>query len=428
MQPTVIKIDDKTYSQMVNNVWEKENQNVEVTLIIPSYNKYPLNLFSLFSVETQTFDLRKLEVIFIDDASTDATYTKLKNYEAPYPFRYIRCRKNVGRANARNIGIKLAKGSIIVFIDSEMLVPPNFIMGHVEEHEKVDRAVVTGGFHLKNAYTVLYHDFDESQLGTIKRLAKKNPVYEARFKQFETEKENGAMKKKIWNFYQRKDILEQKYKEMVHENRYFANSIIDKYGISLRKFMFPWMAFLSGNVSVRKDFLTKVGMFDEAFRLYGYEDWELGFRLYKAGATFIPKEEVASYHQEHPISDDKRDEALQNYHLFTEKHPDVDVYVLGLEIIELLDLHQINHVFRQYEQLLEVYPNEFVEAKAAFIDIIKVIPKLLITKRGRKEILKASGIDREKQENIRAELRNCKERDQYRHFIRLFEEKLFKMR
>ncbi|WP_078555151.1 glycosyltransferase family 2 protein [Bacillus alkalicellulosilyticus] len=415
----------KKYQQIVNKLWIQEKDTIEVSLIIPSFNKYPLNLLSLYSLESQTIDLKKLEVVFVDDASSDETFKVISKLKVPYPFRYVRCFKNLGRAKARNTGIKLSKGKIIVLIDAEMIVPPDFIKSHVEEHMKHDRAIVTGGFHLRNSYTVIYPQFSTDQLGTVKELAKADPVFEQRFTEFES---NEYTKRKKWfSLVAKEDILTQKYNVMSLKDRYYANQIVWKYGEGLTSFKFPWMGFLTGNVSVKRDFFKEVGLLDEEFVLYGYEDWELGYRFYKAGATFIVNPRGYSYHQEHPIGESKRDEAIFNYYLFTKKHPDVNVLVLGLELIELIDLHDINNVLTQYERLCENHPNEHKAVKGAFTQIITVIPKLLIEKKDRNIVLREAGITKEKQEEIKQDLLQIKEREKYNHFIHLFEQKLFKL-
>ncbi|MFP3416038.1 glycosyltransferase family 2 protein, partial [Bacillus sp. SIMBA_074] len=79
--------------------------STEVTVILPSYNRYPLNLLTLYSLENQTFDFAKMEVILIDDASTDGSHA-LEHYRPPYPVRYIRNTTNAGRSKTRNIGIQ----------------------------------------------------------------------------------------------------------------------------------------------------------------------------------------------------------------------------------------------------------------------------------------------------------------------------------
>ena len=45
--------------------------SIEVSVIDISYNEYPTNLFSLYALQNQTSNHLKMEIIFVDDASTD---------------------------------------------------------------------------------------------------------------------------------------------------------------------------------------------------------------------------------------------------------------------------------------------------------------------------------------------------------------------
>jgi len=83
------------------------------------------------------------EVIVIDDGSTDATQgitKKIKNKR----FRYFRNKEKKGQPYARNKGIKHAKGDIIIFVDSDVLVDKNFIHDHINLHKRRDRLIVQG--------------------------------------------------------------------------------------------------------------------------------------------------------------------------------------------------------------------------------------------------------------------------------------------
>ena len=72
------------------------------------------------SVLAQTY--KNIEIIIIDDASTDNSYMKIeKMLMNNENIRYYRQPKNMGVAAARNRGIKLANGQYIAFLDSDDL-------------------------------------------------------------------------------------------------------------------------------------------------------------------------------------------------------------------------------------------------------------------------------------------------------------------
>ena len=86
---------------------------MNITVIIPSHNRYELLKRALYSVYTQTF-LPK-EVIVIDDGSTDNTHQIKKDFPQ---IKYI-YQKNSGVSSARNTGIKNASFEWMAFLDSD---------------------------------------------------------------------------------------------------------------------------------------------------------------------------------------------------------------------------------------------------------------------------------------------------------------------
>jgi len=86
-----------------------------VSVIIPTFNRSRMVLRAVQSVIDQEYN--DLEIIVIDDGSTDNTYknlTKLKNY-----IKYIRLDNNSGVSVARNIGIKNSLAPWVAFLDSD---------------------------------------------------------------------------------------------------------------------------------------------------------------------------------------------------------------------------------------------------------------------------------------------------------------------
>jgi glycosyltransferase involved in cell wall biosynthesis len=100
-----------------------------VSVIIPSYNRKPLVSRAIDSVLQQTF--RDFEIIVVDDASTDGTGEDLtQNYGKEIIYRYLP--QNCGVAEARNEGIKAAKGSFIAFLDSDDLWYPKKLKSQMD--------------------------------------------------------------------------------------------------------------------------------------------------------------------------------------------------------------------------------------------------------------------------------------------------------
>ena len=60
-----------------------------------------------------------LELLVIDDGSTDHTEEVLSAYEGREDFRYIKNEQNMGAAGSRNRGVGLAQGTYIAFLDAD---------------------------------------------------------------------------------------------------------------------------------------------------------------------------------------------------------------------------------------------------------------------------------------------------------------------
>ncbi len=87
----------------------------EVTVIIPTYNRAERVCRAVSSVLDQTFT--DFEIIVIDDASTDDTVERLREFGDR--INVIRHAQNKGVSAARNSGIKTAKGKYIALLDSD---------------------------------------------------------------------------------------------------------------------------------------------------------------------------------------------------------------------------------------------------------------------------------------------------------------------
>ena len=88
-----------------------------ITIVIPTFNRRELVLKALASVFAQTY--RPIEVVVVDDCSTDGTTKHLSDCDLPEPVRVVTFRSNRGPSAARNAGIDLATGEYIAFLDSD---------------------------------------------------------------------------------------------------------------------------------------------------------------------------------------------------------------------------------------------------------------------------------------------------------------------
>lgn len=98
-----------------------------VSVVIPTHNRKTMLSRLLKSIITQTY--KNLEVIVIDDYSTDGTFEFIKlKYENIKKIKLIRNKKNLFTAATRNIGIKNSKGEFIFFVDDDNVLDKNLVL------------------------------------------------------------------------------------------------------------------------------------------------------------------------------------------------------------------------------------------------------------------------------------------------------------
>jgi len=102
---------------------EGEESVIKVTVVIPAYNAAGFLPETLDSVLAQ--DHPDLEVIVVDDGSTDDTPRVLEDYRDRV--RYIREEASGGPSRPRNVGVAAADGDCVAFFDSDDLMTPGAI-------------------------------------------------------------------------------------------------------------------------------------------------------------------------------------------------------------------------------------------------------------------------------------------------------------
>lgn len=113
------------------------SDNPLVSVIIPTYNRAGVICRTIDNVLAQTY--REIEVIVVDDGSTDDTQAKLSRYSGQ--IRVI-SQSNGGPARARNRGIEVARGEFIAFQDSDDLWVPTKLERQVSLLKRTDHSVV----------------------------------------------------------------------------------------------------------------------------------------------------------------------------------------------------------------------------------------------------------------------------------------------
>jgi len=104
----------------------------KVSVIIPTYNRWPILTKSLSLLQNQTF--KEFEVIIVDDASEQTAPRLGPNV------RYFKLEKRSGSPAAKNFGANRAKGKYLLFLDDDMVLSRNYIeelFRRMETDEKI---------------------------------------------------------------------------------------------------------------------------------------------------------------------------------------------------------------------------------------------------------------------------------------------------
>jgi glycosyltransferase involved in cell wall biosynthesis len=216
-----------------------------LSVIIPTYNRKEILDKSLAALFNQTYPKSNYEIIVIDDGSTDGTERKMKEImeNSSVSLKYFR-QENKGPAAARNVGIKNAKGEILLFIGDDIIATSNLIEEHVNYHNlypKENTAIL--------GYVTWHPDLEVTP--------------------FMYWLENGGPQ---FSF---NAITEDKKENCGN--------------------------FCTVNISLKRQFLLHHGLFSEDFPYASHEDIELGYRLEEKGLKIIYKPSAVGYHM-HPVT------------------------------------------------------------------------------------------------------------------------------
>lgn len=129
------------------------NKNL-VSVIIPTRNRCNLLDSAIKSVMEQEYPF--IEIIIVNDNSNDGTISYLEQYQYLDNIIIITLNKSVGGAEARNIGIKKAKGYYIAFLDDDDVWHPNKISRQIDILNRNDNiAIVSCSFKKKSKIPII---------------------------------------------------------------------------------------------------------------------------------------------------------------------------------------------------------------------------------------------------------------------------------
>jgi GT2 family glycosyltransferase len=223
----------------------------EVAVVIVTYNLSGQLRTMLDLLTAQTVAPSRFEVVVADDGSTDDTREVTRSYRDRLRIRFHTQADQGFRAGAaRNGGARLADAPILVFIDTGVMMGPDFVAAHLAAHAG------PGGPRAVIGYMYGYDPF-ETCPGLAEALHTSSPAEVVR-----------------------RFASVPAFRDVRHAN--FA-----EVGFDLRHLAAPWIYFWSVNVSVTAADFWAVGGFDEDFRDYGGDDVALGYRLFRRGVPVV---------------------------------------------------------------------------------------------------------------------------------------------
>ncbi len=209
-----------------------------VSVIVATYNRAASLARLLDLLAQQTLSPDRYEVVVVDDGSTpparDALAAHLAPGALPYALRVV-AQPNAGPGAARHRAISLARGSVLVIVDDDMRIGPDFLEAHLAAHPLGAHRVALG--RLRTEPGTRLPLFERFQLAKLERLAA----------------------------------------DVARGTRRAGGG--DMY---------------TGNVSLPRADYDAVGGFDPSLRLS--EDAELGMRLERAGLTFVLSDAAEAWH------------------------------------------------------------------------------------------------------------------------------------
>ena len=251
----------------------------------------------------------------------------------------------MGVLGARNAGIEMAKGDILVLNDADALPVPDFIAQHVKSHHSRDSAVVIGG-----KYDMLARWHDKMYSPHLDALLNVSGHFKEVRENVARARQGQAspfiFKEDIWANPNR--VQQYVFRKSYHN----WDSVYHVYSETLDDFVIPWILCVTINVSFPKALIMTAGLFDESFVGWGLEDAEMGYRLHQCGAKFVYNEAATNYHQLHPNDYPKRwREHARNYKRFCQKHPALEVYLQWRFAVGLMSAKAYNEIVKGFYRL-----------------------------------------------------------------------------
>ncbi len=271
-------------------IWARKSIVKSISVVIPSYNSSNSIVTCLYAIEKSSFNYKfpeKLEVIVVDDGSTDNTWDKLISQNYNLNLMLIK-QKNYGQAQALNTGISKAKGEIIVSCDSDMILSYYTLEHFSLRHSECPNALFAG----------FRHDTHVSDVRVDENYIKRNGPH--RYPIFIADERLNFPHK---DFYSSMCISTNHYKDFRNGKKlYMPNN---------KEWLLPDLVF-GALFSLSKNVFTQIGGYDERFKGWGCTDGFLAAKAISTGSFIIPLYCASGLHIHHKDRSNKKNSEFQN--------------------------------------------------------------------------------------------------------------------
>lgn len=134
---------------------------IAVSVIVPVFNGEKKLAECLGNLVNQT--LQSIELILVNDASTDSTLQIMEACKQQYPEKVvvIDSEKNMGAGGARNLGLEVARGEYIGFVDSDDLVELSMYEQLYDEAIERELDIIDSGYYKEADDLAIVHTSDD---------------------------------------------------------------------------------------------------------------------------------------------------------------------------------------------------------------------------------------------------------------------------
>ena len=119
---------------------------MEISIIIMTLNNRDVLRRAIEMLFAQAFPHDQYEIIVVDAYSTDGTAEMVQAFDGPVPVRLV-MQPGRGRAAARNLGARAARGRILLYLDSDIWADPGLLAAHHAHYRPGVRRVAVQGVH-----------------------------------------------------------------------------------------------------------------------------------------------------------------------------------------------------------------------------------------------------------------------------------------